>query len=766
MLPTPPSATEAADPRDTVEAVREHHGSGSGLLECVGLIGTVAAFVALLTYFGELRAENFFAYNWDLGINQQMLWTTAHGQILYEAGDFEFYGVHSFLQVHSTYLAFLIVPVYAVAPFPGTLFAVQSAAFASSVIPLYYIARSVLSRRALAYGAILVYLASFAVVSALLYDFHWEAFVPLEFLSLFWLVQRRRYAWSLAPLLAGVLTLEVFTFLVGGIVLFFLWDRLDRESLTWRKLWKNRDARLLAGLFVIAVVSYVGLRVLQYLVVPHLIGVPGSTTGASSSLLSPFVITAKPATLVRGALYWWLLLACFGFLPLLSARHLILSLPWFVETMLFTPSFASQFGNQYALLAVAGLAVPFVYGLAKLDSTGITSPYRARIVVTLLGESGALAALAVFPVGSRGMLSGAPTLPVVALLVAGPFAALVLLGLSRLRRARRPVEAARPTRARIRQGLVPMMFGTLAVVLVFNAAMSPVNTSNFDATPYPGYHFQWGENPVTPHMTWLVGFLPRDAQVLASDNLFPFVANNPNAYAIPWFAVDSVSDLPHFPFSSGDLPTFVLVDSSQFSLLPSFLAHDLFQRSVYGLVADVYTTSYPGSVFLYERGYTGPIHAQEAVSPPSLYYFTFANLSLGPWGTIAPSSSAKFGKEIESRNLTQPGNNTAIWYGPYVDLVPGAYRVVFNVSGLASAPTEPLAELSVGVYFTGQALANLTWSVVYSDQLASVDGTRLSYDITLNETLPLVEFRGFLARAGGAPNGVLSLNYIEVDRLA
>ena len=663
-------------------------------------------------------------------------------------------------------MAFLIVPIYSAAPLPGTLFAVQSAAFASSAIPLYRIGSSVVRRKALLYVAVLVYLTSFAFVSALLYDYHWEAFVPLEFLSLFWLVQRRRYALSLVPLLAGMLTLEVFPFLVGGIVLFFLWERLDRETWTWKKLWKNREARVLAGLLVIAAMSYVALRVLQYLVVPHLIGVAGSTTGASSSLVSPFVVTAKPVTLGRGALYWWLLLACFGFLPLLSPKHLILSLPWFVEATLFSPSFASQFGNQYALLAVVGLSVPFIYGLARLESTEIPPPYREGIVVALLGESAALTGLAVFPVGSRALLRGAPSAPVVAVLLAGPLAALVILGLSRRGPVHPPVEAARPRRTRLRRGLVPMVFGMLAVLLVFNAAMSPVNTNNFKATPYPGYLFQWGENPVTPHMAWITGFLPRDAEVLASNNLFPFVANNPNAYAIPWFPMDSVSDLPHFPFSTERLPNYVLVDSSQFPLLPLFLAQDLFNRSIYGLVADVYATGYPGTVFLYEIGYVGPVRAQAAISPPSLYYFTFENLSLGPLGRVVPSSFSRFGSEIQSRNVTHPEGTNDVWYGPYVDLPPGAYRVVFNLTAVATNPTEPLAELNVGVYFTGTVLANLSWSVVYPSQLASKGGTDLEYYLTLNEACPLVEFRGYLAFPQGAPNGRIALNYIEVDRLA
>ena len=56
-------------------------------VEWIGLLGAIAIFVALMTYFGELRAGDFYAYNCDLGINQHMLWTTIHGHVHYEAGD-------------------------------------------------------------------------------------------------------------------------------------------------------------------------------------------------------------------------------------------------------------------------------------------------------------------------------------------------------------------------------------------------------------------------------------------------------------------------------------------------------------------------------------------------------------------------------------------------------------------------------------------------------------------------------------------------------
>jgi uncharacterized membrane protein len=729
----------------------------------MGLLAMLGAFVVVVTDLSELRAENFFTGNWDLGINQQMLWTTTHGSLLYESGDFEFFGVHSFLQVHSTYLAFLIAPIYEALPTPETLFALQTSVFAASAVPLFLIGKSVLRRRILLYVAILVYLTSFAVLSALFYDFHWEAFLPLEVFSFFLLVHRRRFVLSLVPLFAGTLTLEVFPFLAGGVVLFFLTERLSNGKWTWRRLLQDRDIRILAVLVIVAGASYATLKVLQYVVIPDFLGVAGSVTGASSALTSPFTFRATSTTLGHSALYWLLILGCLGFLPVLSPKHLIVSVPWFVESTFFAPLFSSQFGNQYALLAMAGVAVAFVHGLGKLESSALRSPDQAGIVLALVAEAVLLTVYAAFGDGSRTLLSGVVGALVWAAILSGPLVALALVWVGRRRGTRDSTADGRPQLKWMRRAHAPMLVGLLAVLVVFNSVMSPVNLNNFEATPFPGYSFQWGENPVARQMAWVTGYVPSNAIVLASNNLFQYVANNPNAYSDPWFVISPSSPVPYFPFTPTYLPKFILVDVSQFLFLPPFLQQDAFNPSVYGLVAYVYATGFPGTVYLFEEGYTQPAASRDVVTPTTNYYFSSANLSLGAEGRIAQSSTSKFGTTIVS-TATPPGaGSEGIWYGPYVTLVPGTYRVVFNLTGVATNQSEPLAILDAGVYLPGFSVGNFTWSVVYPSELSSVGWTNLVHNITLGEPYPLIEFRGFLEFTNGVPNGMVTLNYIEVS---
>lgn len=738
---------------------------GLSLPEWGGLLLLLSVFVIVVTYLGDLRVENFFATNWDLGLNQQMLWTTTHGRLLYEAGDFEFYGVQSFLQVHSTYVALLVAPVYAALPVPGTLFAVQAAFFGVSAVPLYLIGRPLFRHRELAFGAIIVYLASFAVLSALLYDFHWEALIPLEFLSLFLLLRRRQFLLALVPLFAGILTLEVFPFLVGGVVLYFLWERLDRVDRHWRTILRDREIRFYVVLLVVAAAGYVVLRFLQYLVVPHFVGVAGTATGASHALTSPFVFAATPSSLGKSAVYWWLILAAMGFLPLLSPRGLVLSLPWFIDSTILSPSFASQFGNQYALVAVATLAVPFVYGLSRISSTELRFPYRTGIALALGAEAIALIVFALTRAGSRALLGGSLGAPVIVLVVVGPLAGLVLLVIGHWRHTTASPAPPRPEPQWAHRAHRPLLIGTLVALIVFSVAMSPVNLNNFEATPYPGYSFQWSENPAAHSMEWVVGHVPGDAQVLASDNLFPYVANNPNSYALPWFRMSPSAPVPYFPFRPSNLPRFVLVDTSEMAFVPTFLSEDLFNASVYGLVAYVYTTGYPGTIYLFEEGYHQPPVGRVAVAPADRLYFTAENLSLGPVGRAVVDPGARFGVSVVSQAGTGTDGNDGIWYGPYVDLLPGNYHVVVNLSGRSPNPAEPLLDLNFGVFFPGTTLRNFTWSPVNPGELSPTGWTSLAYNLSFDLPYPLVEFRGFLDFTGNVPNGSVTLNYIEVDRV-
>ncbi len=725
-----------------------------------------SAYVALLTYLGLLRFDDFFTTNWDLGINQQLLWTGAHGRLLYETGDAEFYGLASFLQVHSTYIAFLIAPAYAAAPFPVTLFALQSVIFVASAFPIYLIARDQLKSRTLVFLVIGLYIASFPVLSALLYDFHWEAFMPLEFLSFFYLFRTRRYAWSVVPSVIGILTLEVFPFLVGGVAVLVIYERAMDVGPRWKSLFRDRLVRMSFLLLLSMAVVYVVLRITMFLVIPPLAGA-GVTPGLSQGVTKILAVNSTPMSLRLSADYWLLLLAAFAFLPLFAPRYLLLTVPWFTYSVFLTPSFSSGYGNQYALVAVATLAVPLIYGAGRIEQL----PFHGRRGIATMGLllAAGLAVLTAAIFWSRLMLAAPANW--LFLLIGLPVAATILVVYFLWHHDRGTVtDRSGPKMARWRASRPRM--AAVGVVLVtfvaFNLIMSPLNTENYEATPYPGYWLKYSANPSSQYMEWLVNRIPSDAVVLASDVLFPYVANNPNAWAVPWFPVIPGQPPMKFPFSASNLPRFVLVDSSDWFDLPTSISNLLFNTSTYGIVAFVFSDQYPGTIYLFEAGYTGPSAMRLATAAPTTYYYTATNLSIGVSGQISKDPSGKFGSVVRSVGAPKPSYTpSCIWFGPYVSLLAGSYIVTVNVSGgllPGGNISNPVLLMNGGPY-VGLSVATHFFNLrILASQLNPVGWTALSWQILVSEPYPLVELRGYLAYSGGTPNGEVTLNYIELTR--
>ncbi len=747
---------------------RRHHVSA---VEWAALAVLLAVFAGTMTYLCNMRYLDFFTTNWDLGINQQLLWTTSHGRLLYEAGDYEFYGVQSFLQVHSAYVALLVAPLYSLAPAPATLFALQASVFAASAVPLYLIGRRVVRSPALLFLAVGLYLVSLPALSSLFYDFHWESFLPLESFGLFYLLERRRFAWSLFPLLAGSLTLEVFPFVAGGILLYFLVSRAQELGWRWRPIGQDTTLRLLVAVGAIAVAAYVLIRLSQVYFVPWAIGIHSGPAVPAGGLGLGLEIHATRLTLLHSAVYWLVALAAFGFLPLLTPRYLLLSVPWFIGSVFLETVFSVHYGTAYGFVDLTALAPAFLFGLGRFESR-LHAPGPGWLLIPA-ALAGAAALLGAAEYGSRELLSDDPSWGYWAVLL---FAGVTLVATHeftswRAGRPRptdeRPARRARRWRRVLRGPLAPLSLALLAVLVGFNLLLSPLNAVNFDATPIPGYQFEYGINPMSGEMAWVTGQIPAEAQVLAGDHLFPYVANNPNAWPLPWFVMSSLNPVPYFPFTSTNLPRYVLIDQSEYSLLPLFLQQDTFDPSVYGLVAYVYTIPYPGTVYLFELGYRGPTASRLVSSPYPTEYFTYHNLTLGPLGTVETPTPGRFGGVIASRESTGSlGDDTTIWYGPYQTFLPGNYLVRFNLSGSSlpgvsrSAPILFLTASTVGV--AGPPFIEAAVSV---GTLSGTDWTNLEFDISLTLPYPNVEFRGYLAYTGYLPAGAVQLNFIEVTAI-
>jgi len=187
----------------------------------------VAITLCALAYFFAFSSMSIMRYNAflaanDLGIFNHKLYNTLHGRFYLSAeGGEEHYQ-------HMDYLILAFAPIYAAAPYPETLLAIQSAFLASGAVFIY-----LLARRKLGPKAGLAISASYLLYPALhyvnLYDYHSIALAgPLIIAAFYCFQERKRKSWIVLFTLAMLAEETVPVFIVlSGI---YLWTTTRRRE--------------------------------------------------------------------------------------------------------------------------------------------------------------------------------------------------------------------------------------------------------------------------------------------------------------------------------------------------------------------------------------------------------------------------------------------------------------------------------------------------------------------------------------------------------
>jgi uncharacterized membrane protein len=696
------------------------------------LAAMVVGFFVISLYAGIVSYTDFQTQNnTDAGIITQAVASTAHGHVtpFYESYDCLVKSRCSFLLVHPSFVLYAAVPFYDLAPSTPVLFALQSAVVAAAAVPLYSLTRQVTnsSRKALlAAGLFLVWAPVFAADA---FSLHLESVLPLELIALAALWQAGRYRLGLVVAAIAFLTFEIaplFVFLLGVFFLFPYVERPARNA--WRR-WRAKTAEPSASGSIIsrlinAVRAGLRIREVQSILVlmgaslaaytalsmfvnvwgAEIIGVrspplPPGISGVFYNNSSPptqgvWLILHSAQTLVSGE-YWLILFALLGFIPLLSPRSLILSVPWIGWTFLTDSSRFTTLGNQYAMVAAAPLFIGLAYGLRRVP----------------LGESHPGASVT----EESAIRTSAPGAP--------------------------PTVVAR----RRRRAVTTVWVVVLLVVIVANGLLIPINPVLLDLGVVPGDPFistYFNHSlEIDPAFAWteqLISTIPSDSTVMTTSAIFPLLANYPHAYVM---VAAKQMNTGNLPFNVSDGPQFVLLPAYSLSHLSMNASRNLSDPAAYGIRSFIESNPL-GPLLLYERGYAMPaeLFGPELPRVPAAYS-PGSGLSPGPKGTEASNASAPPGRVIQSN----PGSNRTglVWTGPNAFLQPGAYTAVVQLlmsgAGIATRPNETVLRITVEGF--GGLPINET---LRASSFVPGDWTNLTFNFTLTNPLPDVNVRGIL----------------------
>jgi uncharacterized membrane protein len=334
-----------------------------------------AAIAAYVVYVSIHTIQHHWSLGtsaFDLGIQENILWNTVHGDILYSSlmGG-------NYLGIHTSLVLLLVAPIYALAPSTETLLVLQATVLGMAALPLYLVARSVLENNRQGLLVAVLWLTHPAVAGANFFDFHPIVFSPLLLFTAvyFWWLQRWAPFWiSIALLLSVKEELSIIVVLLGIVTMI------------------GGNHRQGFQIMAAGAVAYV---VLQHLVIPHFAGGAHSYSwyysdiipsgegprGLVTTLLLNPLFAIKFILTQPKALYVFQLFAPLAFLPFLTARGAILVSYGLAATLLASRPPLHEIGFQYALTL---LALGFVGALLALRRFSETGRRRALTAAVLL----------------------------------------------------------------------------------------------------------------------------------------------------------------------------------------------------------------------------------------------------------------------------------------------------------------------------------------------------------------------------------------------
>ena len=319
-----------------------------------------------------LKHYLLFSTAWDLGIFSQSFWSTVNGRFFYYTVE-PWFG-ECFFAVHFSPILLFVVPFYAVYPHPETLLVLQSFVIALGVVPLYFLAKDKLSER-LAFLVAASYLINPLVIGANLFDFHFEAFIPVTLFSTIYFLKKRNlklYVFSL------FLSLMVHEYVAFFAVLIMAYETIVRI--------KCKEALRKIAPYVIITIS---LSIIWLVSASTVQTYLRSHETQSMNIIAPvFNAAGNPVKLLsylgydfsEKFLYLIMLLAPLLFTPLLSS-YISLTVPWLLFMFLLNYSPYYQTGYQYSLLIIPFVYLSSIQGIGRIRSTSLKNINVEKVLI-------------------------------------------------------------------------------------------------------------------------------------------------------------------------------------------------------------------------------------------------------------------------------------------------------------------------------------------------------------------------------------------------
>jgi hypothetical protein len=243
----------------------------------------------------------------------------------------------------------------------------------------------------------------------------------------------------------------------------------------------------------------------------------------------------------------------------------------------------------------------------------------------------------------------------------------------------------------------------------------------------------------------ILPLVPSNASILTQNDIFPHVSSRAEAYmylptftdvSVDYILVDTTSGWYYWmPDVSGD------------RIPPKPYIEQVFENGTYRVIAST------GGLFLLKKGYSG----EPIIFDPYSSRFNFETLRLGNGSDVKDASST-------SAFVMNSGveNSGVLWFGPYIDLNPGLYKITYVLKvNDATPPKQSDFLLTVDVAHSNGQVTVAKKDIFGSDISSNGEWLNITSIFGLTQPVQDVEFRGI-----GVEGHNISLDYLVVDQIS
>ena len=656
-------------------------------------------FSIIYAIFSILKMYSLSASGWDLGLQSQIMYTTLHGKLFYS----NLLGF-SLLQEHFSPFVFVILGVFWLYQNPTTLLALQAVFVSIAAIPLYLFGRTFLrlisSKKncfdeILLLALVVAYFLSSLTQGLIFFDFHIMSFLPFFFFLSFYAFFTGRKALNAISLVFIVSLHSNFVFIAAMVIL--------TEYLLRRYANSKNDPE-------------------------------GNLTKAESGVPQKrqWYLTALTLILIFLLLFVYLVLAGYAKSLIAGSNSFDLtfhtgevggysSVTGLIAGMLTNPMGVGQL-LRYDLAQKLTL---LYYAFGGVGFISFLSPVALLPSIPYFLYSFLTTNIAYYALGYQ---YPAMLLPAVFISAAVSIAKLASLS----KKLGHPGSHGRNGK----------MIHSVVLALLVTGSMISITVDPM--SPSPLYHpideFSTYHDPnigvSTSTVVFLSGHINKTATILTQNNLFPFFSSFPNSYSTPWSPGVNNSTAYSFDYIIADYASsWATASNGQEPSVSTIISNDL-NNHTYGIYAE------GGSVLAIEKGYS---------APPKFY--APLNMTFTPSMLQIDSGIILDNGTLKASNV----NGSFIWNGPYISLLPGSYRISYDIG---------IYNFTQGSFLNVDIADQSGANTIYSHNITAGSQTTMngflvvSTNIIVGFPISGIEFRGY-----GRYNGTAYLQQISIEQL-